>query len=128
MWEFPLQLYNHQDRLEHATEVLVKIADYGTSRISTLHGIKSTILTGTPGYMAPELFSHQGQEISPDKVITRFCTYIFYYVDIKSCLHTSACTGPEPTVRPVRFWPDHFFLGAHPLLVNAWDWHLQRNR
>ena len=50
------------------TEVLVKIADYGTSRISTLHGIKSTNPTGTPGYMAPELFSHQGQEISPDKV------------------------------------------------------------
>ena len=35
---------------------------------------------------------------------------------------------PEPTVRPVRFWPDHFLLGARPLLVNAWDWHLQRNR
>ena len=33
--------------------------------------------------------------------------------------------GPEPTVRPVRFWPDHFLLGARPLLVNAWDWHLQ---
>ena len=54
--------------MEHATEVLVKIADYGTSRISTLHGIKSINPTGTPGYMAPELFSHQGQEISPDKV------------------------------------------------------------
>ena len=36
--------------------------------------------------------------------------------------------GRSPTVRPVRFWPDHFFLGAHPLLVKAWDWHLQRNR
>ena len=33
--------------------------------------------------------------------------------------------GPEPTVRPVRFWPDHFLLGARPLLVNAWGWHLQ---
>ena len=44
-------------------------------------------------------------------------------------LITIACeSGPEPTVRPVRFWPDHFFLGAHPLLVKAWDWHLQRNR
>ena len=30
-------------------------------------------------------------------------------------------TGPEPTVRPVRFWPDYFLLGAYPLLVNAWD-------
>ena len=37
-------------------------------------------------------------------------------------------TGPEPMVRLVRFWPDHFLLGAFPLLVNAWDWHLQQNR
>ena len=22
-----------------------------------------------------------------------------------------------PTVQPVRFWPDHFLLGAHPLSV-----------
>ena len=29
--------------------------------------------------------------------------------------------GPEPTVRLVRFWPDHFLLGARPVLVNAWD-------
>ena len=63
-----MQLYSRPDRLEHAQEVLVKIADYGTSRISTLHGIKANNPTGTPGYMAPELFSHQGQEISPDKV------------------------------------------------------------
>ena len=28
-------------------------------------------------------------------------------------------TGPEPTVRPVRFWPDHFLLGARPLLVKC---------
>ena len=68
VWKFPLQFNSCQDRVEHATEVLVKIADHGTSRISTLHGIISTNPTGTPGYMAPELFSHQGQEISPDKV------------------------------------------------------------
>ena len=37
-------------------------------------------------------------------------------------------SGPEPTVRPVRFWPDHFLLGARPVLVNAWDRHLQQNR
>ena len=44
-------------------------------------------------------------------------------------MYTNMCgPGPEPTVRPVRFWPDHFLLDAHPLLVNAWDWYLQRNR
>ena len=37
------------------------------------------------------------------------------------------CTGPEPTVQPVRFWPDHFLVGTRPLLVNAWDLHLQQN-
>ena len=46
----------------------------------------------------------------------------------RSCLRSTDKPGPEPTVRPVRFWPDHFLLGARPLLVNAWDWHLQRNR
>ena len=63
-----MQFGSRQDRLEHAAEVLVKIADYGTSQISTLHGIKANNSVGTPGYMAPELFSHKGQEISPDKV------------------------------------------------------------
>ena len=62
--------------MKHATEVLVKIADYGTSRISTLHGIKASNPTGTPGYMAPELFSNQGLEISPDKVASCVTMYI----------------------------------------------------
>ena len=30
--------------------------------------------------------------------------------------------GLEPMVRPIRFWPGHFLLGARPLLVNAWDY------
>ena len=25
----------------------------------------------------------------------------------------------------IKFWPDKFLLGGHPLLVNSWDWHLQ---
>ena len=33
--------------------------------------------------------------------------------------------GPEPTVRLVRYWPYHFLLLTRPLLVNAWNWHLQ---
>ena len=37
--------------------------------------------------------------------------------------------GPEPMVWPVRFWPDHFLLGARPLyIVNAWDWHLHATK
>ena len=68
VWKFPLQFSSRQDRLKHATEVHVKIADYGTSLISTLHGIKAKNSVGTPGYMAPELFSQKRQEISSDKV------------------------------------------------------------
>ena len=30
-------------------------------------------------------------------------------------------TGLEPTVRPVRFWPDRFLLGVYPVLINDWD-------
>ena len=41
---------------------------------------------------------------------------------------TTVQSGLEPTVRLVRFGPDHFLLGACSLLVNAWDWHLQQNR
>ena len=85
-----MQLHSRPDRLEHATEVLVKIADYGTSRISTLHGIKANNPTGTPGYMAPELFSHQGQEISPDKValcVCDLCVYVYViYVCVFVCM------------------------------------------
>ena len=29
--------------------------------------------------------------------------------------------GQEPAVQLIRFWPDHFLPGAHPLLVNACD-------
>ena len=68
VWKFPLQFGSCHDRLDHATEVLVKIADYGTSQWSTLDGIVANSSVGTPGYMAPELFSHQGQEISSSKV------------------------------------------------------------
>ena len=68
VWKFPMQFSSRQDRLEHATEVLVKIADYGTSQTVTSHGIRANNSIGTPGYMAPELFSHKGQEIFPDKV------------------------------------------------------------
>ena len=40
-------------------------------------------------------------------------------------INSDAKAGAEPTAQLVRFWPDHFILGARPLLVNAWDWHLQ---
>ena len=71
-----MQFSSRHYRQEHATEVLVKIADYGTSQSSTLHGIMANNSVGTPGYMAPELFSHRGQEISPDKVRISLCAFV----------------------------------------------------
>jgi len=68
VWKFPLQFSTCHDGLDDATEVLVKIADYGTSQSSTLDSIVAKSSIGTPGYMPPELFSHQGQEISSSKV------------------------------------------------------------
>ena len=53
-------------------------------------------------------------------VVKNVCScYVFH-------LHKLLQAGPEPTVWPVRFWPDHFLLGARPLLVNAWDWALDK--
>ena len=101
-----MQFSSRQDRLEHATEVLVKIADYGTSRISTLHGIKSTNPIGTPGYMAPELFSHQGQEISPDKVIyvsVHMCVCVFVCVCVCVRVHVCVCVCVCVTVYILLF-------------------------
>ena len=87
VWEFPsAQSGSCHDRLTYATEVLVKIADYGTSQSSTLHGIMANHAVGTPGYMAPELFSHKGQEISPDKVKLDFvclCSYLLLLLCMK---------------------------------------------
>ena len=70
VWEFPLPLDSQHNLVDHASKVLVKIADYGTSRIFTMHGIMAKNYTGTPGYMAPELFSHPEQFVDPYKVCT----------------------------------------------------------
>ena len=48
------------------------------------------------------------------------------YVNTNKINHMSV-PGPEPMVRPVRCWTDHFLLDACPLLFNAWDQHLQQN-
>ena len=40
------------------------------------------------------------------------------YIHIHTYIYIS---GPEPTVQPVRFWPDRFLPSVRPLLVNAWD-------
>ena len=48
---------------------------------------------------------------------------LMYYVAIREVPVTSTFskenTGPEQMVQPVMFWPYHFLLGVHPLLVNV---------
>ena len=50
-------------------------------------------------------------------LVLLLATYIFHWQSVI----VGHGAGPEPTVWPVRFWPDHFLLGARTLLVNAWD-------
>ena len=78
VWEFPLHLDSQHDLVDHAREVLVKIADYGTSRIFTMHGIMANNSTSTPGYMAPESFSHPEQFVDPYKVCLSILTNPFH--------------------------------------------------
>ena len=37
------------------------------------------------------------------------------HINIISNVKSIQRTGPEPMVRPVRFWPDHFLLSGRPL-------------
>jgi serine/threonine protein kinase/ankyrin repeat protein/GTPase SAR1 family protein len=68
VWEFPY-FTSRRDRVRHAGNVKLKIADYGISQVSTSLMMRvTTSPVGTPGYMAPELFNSTGQEIYSTKV------------------------------------------------------------
>ena len=71
-----------------------------------------------------------GLQLITFRTVINVVNYLFgdcYRVESDIHITRTTSTGPEPMVRPVRFWPDHFLLGVCPLLVNAWDWHLQQN-
>ena len=44
------------------------------------------------------------------------------YIVMWSLVTRAGANGPSGQILP-----DHFILGTHPLLVNAWDWYLQQN-
>ena len=70
IWHFPSPRGDRETRVKQAGNVLIKITDYGISRISTGLSLKvGHSPVGTPGYMAPELFDRVGQTVSADKVI-----------------------------------------------------------
>ena len=69
LWFFPSAECSHIDRVRHAGNVWLKLADYGISQVST--GFVMRVRNkpvGTPGYMAPELFDQAGQQVSSVKV------------------------------------------------------------
>ncbi len=71
VWHYPSPHASRQQRVRQAGNVWLKIADYGISQVSTGFTIRvGNNAVGTPGFMAPELFDHAGQEVSSEKVST----------------------------------------------------------
>jgi len=62
-------------RVRQAGNVWIKLADYGISQLSSRATMRvSNNPVGTPGFMAPELFDHPGQEVTADKVLPLIMT------------------------------------------------------
>ena len=73
VWKFPLP--GHQKTNQ---EVLLKITDYGISRMSsTANGIRYSSIAGTPGFIAPEVYTGKHQDLQSDKV---FPSYAYSYI------------------------------------------------
>ena len=68
VWKFPLGRESKK-RVEKASNVWLKLTDYGISQVFSSTTMKLTgNPEGTPGFMAPELFGPAGHEISTEKV------------------------------------------------------------
>ena len=68
VWKFPLPKIQNANQ-----DVLLKITDCGISRISgATNEIRSSSIIGTPGYIAPEVYTEKQQDLQSDKVI---CAY-----------------------------------------------------
>ena len=69
IWHFPSPHDTRPVRIRQSGNVWIKIADYGISQVSTGLTLRvGNSPTGTPGYMAPELFDRAGQVVSSEKV------------------------------------------------------------
>ena len=63
-WKFPMASHSKDDN-----DVLLKITDYGISRISSVASeIRSESISGTPGFIAPEVYTGRRQVLQSDKV------------------------------------------------------------
>ena len=57
------------DQPQRDQDVLLKITDYGISRISgTGNEIRYSSISGTPGFIAPEMYGGKQQDLQSDKV------------------------------------------------------------
>ena len=64
VWKFPLPGHHNTDQ-----DVLLKITDYGISRIAgAANEIRSTSISGTPGFIPPEVYTGKQQDLKSDKV------------------------------------------------------------
>lgn len=64
VWKFPLPDHQNTDQ-----EVLLKIADYGISRMSTVtNEIRYGSIGGTPGFIPPEVYTANYKNLQSNKV------------------------------------------------------------
>ena len=74
--------------MAQAGNVWLKLADYGISQVSVklTFTITPSLMGGTPGYVAPEVFGVTGREISAEKV--HVCTIRHFFMSQKlACAH-----------------------------------------
>ena len=75
VWKFPLP--GCQDTTQ---DILLKITDYGISRIAgAANEIRSTSITGTPGFIAPEVYIGKQQDLKSDKVLGLFIIFLLLH-------------------------------------------------
>lgn len=81
VWKFPSGRLTKKKRMEMAGNVCLKLTDYGISQVFTKPIMKlDGDTTGTPGFMAPELFGTYGQEITTEKV-PNSPQYVYIYIE-----------------------------------------------
>ena len=85
--------------------VLVKLADYGISRLSCPYGTKG--FGGTEGFMAPEIMKYNGEEEYTEKVdIFSFGMFIYELITL------------HPPFEAYESFKDLVLQGCRPALTN----------
>ena len=71
---------------------MIKIGDFGISRILMGTSDMATTFTGTPYYMSPEILKHEGYNSKSDiwcvYIITLVRVYLYQYINIYKLIYT----------------------------------------